>query len=258
MGTREQFTVSRFMRSWREAHGLLNLALGFGMDSWILFYDFMGFVKDFTKVKVPVIPRKGKRTPHDRLEFKHYVIAVASEVSLNSMLQFTEKVLAAIGATLEVDPRIREHALTNTDRREKGDYLIRYKDSEDYCNFFVDVTIERLFRKRKPTTMRLIEVLLRFNYYVIVHRRLPDEKLNWIVCPETVVDGKVVVVRLNDTPIKVNRAVLSTELPKTSDFSDLAGHRFSMSPVSLHIYLKEVGEDSTFKYNEKPLEVLVR
>ncbi|MEI7480106.1 MAG: hypothetical protein WCJ59_00575 [bacterium] len=218
----------------------------------------MDFKKDFIKAKIPVIPMKGRMTPHDRLEFKHFVIAVASEVNLNDLLQFTEKVLAAVGATVDVDPRIREHALTCTDRREKGDYLIRYKDSEDYCNFFVDVTIERLFRKRKPATMRLIEVLLRLNYYIVIHRRLPDEKLNWIVCPETVVDGKVVVVRLNDTPVRVNHAVLSTELPKVSDFSDLGGHRYSMSPVSLNIYLKDVGEDSTFKYNEKPLEVLVR
>lgn len=193
---------------------------------------------------------------HDRHEFRRFIIATAAGIGLQQLLCTTREVLGLIDAKTEVDPRIEKDAATVSGRRQNGAYVVRYKDSKDYCNFFTDITIERLVRKRPVSTMNLLETLLRLNYYIVAHGCLPDDKLGYIVCTENVIDDQVVVVRLDDTPFHEPQLAALGKAKVVSQLSDLKGLRnLSQTPVKLHVYLRNY-KNATFRWNEKPLQVL--
>lgn len=255
MATFKQLGPKRLLESLAKARNLSQVTPGFGVDSWIKFYEMIGLAANFTGVKIPVIPMKGLMLDHDRHEFRRFVIAVSAEVTLERIFSTTKTILQLIGADVIADEAVQNYIVTSSGRRQTGPYLIRYKDSTDYCNFYTDVTIDRIVRKKCVSTMNLLEALLRLNYYIVAHGRLPDDKLGFIACPEDVIGNKVIIVRLDDTPFTAAQSALTSRTnKKVTELSALSGIPMSQTKVKLHLDLKEL--DSPFRWNEKPLMII--
>ena len=75
---------------------------------------------------------------HDRHEFRLYILMVSKFITLKYMIEIVRHIFAQYeGSVIEIDPEIEAFAETNTDRRNKNSYIVRYKDSTSFYNALI-------------------------------------------------------------------------------------------------------------------------
>ena len=195
-----QISLSRYRRSRDERKKLLKIEQGFGKEGWVKFYGILGMEVDFDETETPEIPRNFENRDV-RKAFKKHFLVLAKKVNLNDALLQLEKICRLLDIDLKIEDEIRDYARETSDRRsDEKEYIVRYPDSHNFFHY-TKQTVEEIIESGDTKTMRLVEVILRFLYYILFHGWSEWDRMNKsVVCPETGRDGWIAIFRIDRVP----------------------------------------------------------
>ncbi len=247
-----QASLKRLGESIRHNRKLLDTEPDFDKKSWERFYEILGMEVDFSDTEIPIIPVLFKDHKH-RKAFRRHFLVMAKKIDLHDALLQLERLCELLDINLKIQKGVFEFAKEHhNDRRSHEEYIIRYPDERGFFHY-KSKTIKMIVTSGKPKTMRLVEAILRFIYYVIFHGWSEWDRINKdIVCPETRNGDKIALFAVDNVPQQESK-----EKPEINSVNDIKKIRKSLHK-KMEVFVGFISQDRPLRWDQLPVHVLTK